>query len=113
MISLMLYIFNEIIIIFLGDDSNLVFSFKQICIVSVITTLFIDYFFINYIKSKDSILTLLLGSIITITGLFKFHLVYNETFYTNYGNVIPYFIATYLITTGLFLSIIGYIKNSR
>ncbi|AVP56070.1 hypothetical protein K144313037_p10240 (plasmid) [Clostridium tetani] len=91
----------------------MIFSFKQICIVSVIITLFIDYFFINYIKSKDSISNLLFGNIITIIGLFKFHLVYNETFYTTYGNVIPYFIATYLITTGLFLSITGYIKNSR
>ncbi|KGI36906.1 hypothetical protein [Clostridium tetani] len=82
----------------------MIFSFRQICMVSVIIT---------YIKSKDSISNLLLGNIITITGLFKFYLVYNETFYTNYGNVIPYFIATYLITTGLFLSIIGYVKNSK
>lgn len=91
----------------------MVFSFNQIAIVSIIIALFINYFFINYIKSKEPILTLILGNTITIIGLFKFYLIHDMVFYTKYGNVVPYFITTYIITTGLFFTIIGYIKSSK
>lgn len=90
----------------------MIFSFNQICLVSIIITLLVGQFFIGYIKSKESISTLILGHTITIVGLFMLYLVYDVVFYTNYGNIIPYFIPTCVITTGLFLSIIGYVKSS-
>lgn len=91
----------------------MIFSLYFRIIVSVLITIIIDSFFIKYIKSKESLLSILMGYLITTIGLFTFYLVYTTRFYTKYGSIPPYFIATYMITTGLFMSLIGYTKNSK
>ena len=77
----------------------------------IIISILLDLFLLKHIKRKDPVANVLFGLQITLMGMFVYFIVYNTTFYTPYGSLFPYFIAIYLITTGVMFSFLEFIKQ--
>lgn len=86
-------------------------GYYSMIVLSILFSIFITLFLMPHIKRKEPIVNVLFGLQITLIGMFVFYIVYNTTSYTLYANVLPYFIATYLITTGLVFSAFEYFKR--
>lgn len=88
-------------------------SLYRLLMISAVITLIIDYFLLMHIPRKDPVGNSILGLHITLVGLPLFYLVYNQTFYTQTGHYLPYFVVTFIIVTGLAYSLFDFVPKSK